>query len=123
MFNALFGGIGDKIGWSRTVRWFGIAGSALGLLAWWNVPHWVANSTGGYGISVLAGMAFGIMLAGFVPMGAIMADLVPENKGAAMAMYTTAAVVWTFKGLYAIAFVLVGFLKVPQEESGARVSH
>lgn len=146
LFNALYGGIGDKIGWSRTVRWFGIAGSAVGLLAWWYVPHWVSNSTGGYVISVIAGMLFGIMLAGFVPMGAIMANLVPEHKGAAMAMYTTAAggaafsgagvvllvklftdnntvVVWSFVVLYAVAFVLVGFLKVPQDEKGARSSH
>ncbi len=146
LFNALYGGIGDRIGWSRTVRWFGIAGSAIGLLAWWYVPHWVPNTTWGYLVSVIAGMAFGIMLAGFVPMGAIMANLVPEHKGAAMAMYTTAAggatfsgagvvllvkqftpsntaVVWAFVVLYAIAFVLVGFLKVPQDEAGARNSH
>ena len=119
----------------------------LWAFVWRYVPHWVSNSTRGYVIiSVLAGMAFGIMLAGFVPMGAIMANLVPEHKGAAMAMYTTAAggaafsgagvvllvkqftdnnaaVVWTFVGLYAIAFVLVGFLMVPKDESGARVSH
>ncbi len=61
----------------------------------------------------------------------------PEHKGAAMAMYTTAAggaaflgtgvvaavfalggggqaVTWTFVGLYACAFVMIHFLDVPQ---------
>ncbi|MEJ5945172.1 RbtT/DalT/CsbX family MFS transporter [Pseudokineococcus basanitobsidens] len=143
LVNALFGQVGDRIGWVRTVRWFGIFGSSLGLLAWWYVPQAVpAGSDWGYWLSVLAGVAFGVLLAGFVPMGAIMPNLVPEHKGAAMAMYTTAAggaafsgaavvavvqafggggqaVVWSFVGLYAVAFVLVGFLTVPQDEASA----
>lgn len=152
LFNAMFGAIGDRFGWVRTVRWCGVFGSAIGLLLWWYVPHLVpAGSTWGFVVSVLAGVAFGIMLAGFVPMGAIMPALHPEHKGAAMAMYTTAAggayflgagvcavvlniaaalgassfvansaVVWTFVALYACAFVMVGHLKVPQDEKGAR---
>ncbi|WP_432538041.1 MFS transporter [Kineococcus arenarius] len=136
--NAAFGALGDKIGWQRTVKWFGIVGSACGLLLWWYVPQLVpAGSDWGYVLSVLAGCIFGMLLAGFVPMGAIMPALAPDHKGAAMAMYTTAAggatflgsgvvalvygfggsdvaVVWAFVGLYACAFVMVGFLKVPQ---------
>lgn len=137
-FNAVFGAIGDKWGWLRTVRWFGIAGSALGLLAWWYIPHLVApGSDWGYWMSVVAGVVFGIMLAGFVPMGAIMPALTPTRQGAAMSMYTTAAggaaflgaavvaavlpwggnggVVWAFVALYAVAFVLTKFLKVPED--------
>ncbi|WP_208292763.1 MFS transporter [Naumannella halotolerans] len=140
--NALFGYIGDRWGWQRTVRWFGIFGSAVGLLAWWYVPHWVpAGSTWGYVLAVAAGCVFGCLLAGFVPMGAIMPALAPDHKGAAMAMYTTAAggsaflgsavvavvlaiglgnvgVVWAFIVLYAAAFVMIGFLKVPQPRLG-----
>jgi MFS family permease len=138
LFNALFGTIGDRWGWQRTVKWFGIVGSAVGLLAWWYVPRWVpADTTWGYVVAVAAGVAFGIMLAGFVPMGAIMPALAPDHKGAAMAMYTTAAggaafsgaavvavvkpwggnvgVVWAFVALYAVAFVLVSFLTVPED--------
>ena len=138
LVNAMFGAIGDKIGWQRTVQWFGIVGSACGLVLWWYVPQLVpAGSTWGYVLSVLAGCVFGMLLAGFVPMGAIMPALAPDHKGAAMAMYTTAAggatflgsavvwvvlqlggsdqaVVWSFVGLYAVAFVLVQFLRVPQ---------
>lgn len=141
LVNALFGWVGDKIGWQRTVKWFGIVGSATGLVAWWYVPQLVpAGSDWGYVLSVIAGCVFGCLLAGFVPMGAIMPALAPEHKGAAMAMYTTAAggaaflgtgvvaavlalggggqaVTWTFVGLYACAFVMIHFLKVPQGRS------
>ncbi|EME35666.1 alpha-ketoglutarate permease [Kocuria palustris PEL] len=136
-FNALFGYIGDQWGWIRTVRWFGIVGSALGLLAWWYVPHMVEpGSKYGYWLTVIAGTVFGILLAGFVPMGAVMPNLTPQHKGAAMAMYTTAAggaaflgslvvavvrpwggdagVVWAFVVLYGVAFALTRVLKVPQ---------
>lgn len=137
LFNAAFGALGDRIGWTTTVRWFGIVGSAIGLLAWWYVPHWVpAGSDWGYFVAVAAGTIFGIMLAGFVPLGAIMPALAPDHKGAAMAMYTTAAggatflgsavvalvrpwggdvgVVWAFVLLYGCAFVMTFFLKVDQ---------
>ncbi|MET0146900.1 MAG: RbtT/DalT/CsbX family MFS transporter [Ilumatobacteraceae bacterium] len=141
LVNALFGWVGDKIGWQRTVKWFGIVGSATGLVAWWYVPQLVpAGSDWGYVLSVIAGCVFGCLLAGFVPMGAIMPALAPEHKGAAMAMYTTAAggaaflgtgvvaavfalggggeaATWTFVGLYACAFVMIHFLKVPQGRS------
>ena len=142
LVNALFGAIGDRFGWQRTVKWFGIVGSALGLLLWWYVPQLVpAGSDWGYVLSVIAGCVFGCLLAGFVPMGAIMPALAPEHKGAAMAMYTTAAggaaflgtgvvaavfalggggqaATWTFVGLYACAFVMIHFLKVPQGDRG-----
>lgn len=142
-FNALFGAIGDKWGWQRTVKWAGVTGSAIGLLAWWYVPQLVEpGSDLGFALSCAAGMFFGIMLAGFVPMGAIMPALTPDHKGAAMAMYTTAAggaaflgaavvavvlpwgggagVVWAFVVLYAAAFVMVSFLKVPEDTAGSR---
>ena len=94
------------------------------------------GSTYGYWLTVIAGTVFGILLAGFVPMGAVMPNLTPQHKGAAMAMYTTAAggaaflgslvvavvrpwggdagVVWAFVVLYGVAFALTRVLKVPQ---------
>ena len=144
LVNAVFGAIGDRWGWRKTVQWFGVLGSALGLLAWWYVPHWVpAGSTWGFWVSVVAGCVFGCLLAGFVPMGAIMPELAPDFKGAAMAMYTTAAggsaflgsavvtvvyalglgntsVVWAFVLLYAAAFIMVQFLNVPADDKSHR---
>jgi MFS family permease len=146
LVNALFGWIGDKWGWRRTVQWFGVFGSAVGLLLWWYVPHIVpAGSTWGFWVSVLAGCVFGCLLAGFVPMGAIMPALAPDHKGAAMAMYTTAAggaaflgsavvyvmlwfgtgnagVVWGFVALYVLAFVMVSFLNVPEDAKAGRAA-
>ena len=143
LFNAAFGALGDRVGWTTTVRWFGIVGSAIGLLLWWYVPHWVpAGSDWGFVVSVIAGTVFGILLAGFVPLGAIMPALAPDHKGAAMAMYTTAAggatflgsfvvavvrpwggnvgVVWAFVVLYALAFLMTFALKVEQPRLGVK---
>ncbi|HET7315227.1 RbtT/DalT/CsbX family MFS transporter [Salinisphaera sp.] len=145
LLNAVFGAIGDRWGWVRTVRWFGVVGSALGLLAWWYVPHWVpAGSDWGYVVSVLAGVCFGVLLAGFVPLGAILPALTPDHKGAAMAMYTTAAggatflgtavvaivqpwggnvgVVWAFVALYACSFVMTWWLEVNQTAEGQQAT-
>ena len=143
LFNAAFGALGDRIGWTTTVRWFGIVGSAIGLLLWWYVPHWVpAGSDWGFVVAVIAGTVFGILLAGFVPLGAIMPALAPAHKGAAMAMYTTAAggatflgsfvvavvrpwggnvgVVWAFVALYVLAFLMTFALKVEQPRLGKK---
>ncbi|ALE75258.1 arabinose ABC transporter permease [Pseudonocardia sp. EC080610-09] len=144
LVNAVFGWVGDTWGWRRTVQWFGVFGSAVGLLLWWYVPQFVpAGSTWGFWVSVAAGCVFGCLLAGFVPMGAIMPALAPDHKGAAMAMYTTAAggaaflgsgvvalmlalgtgnvgVVWAFVALYVAAFVMVSFLDVPQDAKELR---
>ena len=81
--------------------------AGLALLAWWYVPHWVpAGSAWGYAVSVVAGVAYGIFLAGFVPMGAIMPENAPDHRGAAMAMYTTAAGGAFFLGSAVVAVVL-----------------
>src|SRR5699024_3613349 len=78
----------------------------------------------------------------FVPLGAIMPALAPDHKGAAMAMYTTAAggatflgsfvaavvrpwggnvgVVWAFVVLYALAFLMTFALKVEQPRLGVQ---
>lgn len=62
-FNVIFGMLGDRIGWRNTVRWFGAVFSGVSLLALYYLPAW----TGSYPLAVLAGIAFGIALAGFVP--------------------------------------------------------
>nr|WP_238589767.1 RbtT/DalT/CsbX family MFS transporter [Pseudonocardia sp. AL041005-10] len=107
LVNAVFGAVGDRWGWRRTVQWFGVFGSAVGLLLWWYVPQLVpAGSTWGFWVSVAAGCVFGCLLAGFVPMGAIMPALAPDHKGAAMAMYTTAAGGAAFLGSGVVALML-----------------
>lgn len=138
IFNAMFGNLGDRWGWLKTVRTFGLTGAAVGLLLWWYVAHWVTpGSTWGFWLTTLAGFFFSVMMAGFVPMGAIMSELAPKgHRGSSMAMYATAAggaalagplivalvkpfagnggVVWAFVVLYAIAFLVSGKLDIPQ---------
>ena len=123
-FNVVFGMIGDRLGWVSTVRWFGAVGSGLSLLALYYLPAW----TGSYGLAVLAGIAFGISLAGFVPLSAITASLEPSHPGAVMSAYNigmgasvavgpiivtlffdhvgAAGLIWIFVGMYAFAAVL-----------------
>ncbi|MBX7431136.1 MFS transporter [Mycobacterium sp. Y57] len=123
-FNVVFGMVGDRLGWVQTVRWFGAVGSGASLLALYYLPAW----TGSYGLAVLAGMAFGISLAGFVPLSAITASLEPSHPGAVMSAYNIgmgasvavgpiivtlfidrvgeAGVIWIFVGMYAFAAIL-----------------
>ncbi|UNN04930.1 MFS transporter [Rhodococcus opacus] len=123
-FNVVFGMIGDRLGWVRTVRWFGAVGSGVSLLALYYLPVW----TGSYALAILAGVAFGISLAGFVPLSAITAALEPSHPGAVMSAYNIGmgasvavgpllvaaflgtvgaeGMVWIFAGMYALAALL-----------------
>ena len=62
-------------------------------------------------LAVLAGMAYGTALAGFVPLGAIMATLAPESRGAAMSIMNLGSGLSTFIGP-AIAGVFLPLLGV-----------
>lgn len=108
IFNAAFGALGDKFGWVNTVRWFGIFSSGIALLIWWYAPHWVpAGSDWGYFVAVAAGVLYGTCLAGYTPIGAMFpAQVGPEHRGAAMAMYTTAAGGAIFLGSLVVSVVL-----------------
>ena len=75
--------MGDRIGWRRTITFVGSCGCAFTTLGLYYVPHIFGAN---YPLVVAAGMAYGIALAGFVPIAAIMAVLAPESKGAAMSI-------------------------------------
>ena len=51
-----------------------------------------------YTLAVVAGMAYGTALAGFVPIGAMMAILAPESRGAAMSIMNLGSGMSTFIG-------------------------
>jgi MFS family permease len=91
---------------------------------------------------MLAGMAYGAALAGFVPIAAIMARLAPESQGAAMSimnlgsglsiclgpaivgvflpLYGVKGVIWIFGALYLISAGISFTLKLPEEMVGRR---
>jgi len=106
--NLFWGYIGDRIGWRRTITFAGSCGCAVTTLGLYYVPHIFGAN---YALVVAAGMAYGIALAGFVPIAAIMAVLAPESKGAAMSIMNLGSGMSTWIGP-AIAGVFLPLLGV-----------
>jgi polyol permease family len=94
--NLFFGIIGDRFGWKRTVMWFGCVMCAVGVAALYFVPLLVGPN---FWLTVLCWAIFGIGLAGFVPLTALVPSLVTtEERGSALAVYTLAAGLSAFIG-------------------------
>lgn len=133
--NLLFGVIGDKFGWRRTVALFGGVGCGLSTLAlYYSMQGGPAN----YTLAVVSGMCFGAMLSAYTPLGAIMAALAPDRKGAAMAILNLGAgasawvgpaiagvflpvcgvggVMWIYAVLYFVSAALTWTMKVPEDK-------
>jgi len=130
--NLFWGWVGDKIGWRRTITFVGACGCALTTMGLFYVPHIFGPN---FILVMLAGMAYGIALAGFVPIAAIMAVLAPESRGASMSimnlgsglsmftgpaivgifqpMFGISGVIWIFALMYLIAAVLSYMLRIP----------
>jgi polyol permease family len=138
IWNLLFGIIGDRFGWRRTVAVCGGIGSAVTTLMLYYVPHTLGAN---YPLALVAGACYGATLAGFVPLSALMPSLVPHNKGAAMSMLNlgagastwlgpflvrlflvplgVAGVMWIFAGLYLVSAALTLLLTLPGERRTA----
>ncbi|MFD7025347.1 MFS transporter [Promicromonospora sukumoe] len=137
--NLAFGIIGDRFGWKRTVTWFGCVTCAVGLLLLFYVPQVVGPN---FGVTVLCWAIFGIGLAGFVPLTALVPSMVPtRDRGSALAVYTLAAglsaflgpvlvgllggaasmsvLVWVFTGLYLVGALLCQFLTSSEDPGQA----
>lgn len=133
--NLLFGIIGDKLGWRRTVALFGGVGCGISTLAlYYSMQGHPAN----YMAAVISGMCFGAMLSAYTPLGAIMAALAPDRKGAAMSILNLGAgasawvgpavagiflplfgvggVMWIYAILYFISAALAWTMKVPEDK-------
>jgi polyol permease family len=135
VWNLLFGVIGDRLGWRRTVALCGGLGSAVSTLALYYMPHLFGAN---FPLVALAGIFYGATLAGYVPLTALMPSLAPEHKGAAMSILNLGAgasvwvgpalvglflpvvgvvgVMWIFAGLYLFSGILALFLTLPTEE-------
>ncbi|MFM9372965.1 MFS transporter [Streptomyces sp. Da 82-17] len=132
VFNLLFGVLGDRFGWRRTVAWFGGVGCTVTSLLLYYVP----TALGGqYALCLLVAGLFGATLAGYVPLSALMPTLAPQHKGQAMAALNLGAgastfvgpaivalflgplgaqgVIWIFAAAYALSAVLALTLRTP----------
>ena len=108
IWNLLWGVLGDRIGWQRTVAWFGGVGSAITTLLLYYVPLAVGPR---FSLIVLVGMLYGATLAAYVPLSALMPSMAPEHKGAAMSALNLGAGASTFVGP-AIVGIFLGSLGV-----------
>lgn len=139
LFNLIFGFVGDKMGWRNTVMWFGGVGCAISTLLFYYTPQFAG---GNFWIVLIPGILWGALLAGYVPLSALVPSLVKKDKGAAMAILNLGAglpvfvgpaivgifigvvgnegVVWILAGLYLISAVLTKFITLPDN---AKTSH
>ena len=124
VFNLVFGIVGDKFGWGRTVTWFGGVGCALTVLLFYYSPQ-ICNN---FWFILICGILWCIMLAGYVPLSALVPSLVEKDKGAAVSVLNLGAglaaltgplivkifqaplgyggVAWILAGLYVVSAVL-----------------
>jgi len=134
IWNLLFGLIGDRFGWRKTVAYCGGFGCTLTTLALYYVP--ILHHS--LGMSVLVGVLYGATLAGYVPLSALMPSLAPDHKGAALSLLSLGAgmsvwvgpaivalllqpigvvgVMWVFAAMYLISGCLALTLTLPEEE-------
>jgi polyol permease family len=137
-FNLIFGFVGDSLGWKNTVMWFGGVGCAVTTLLFYYSPVLFGDS---FWLVMLSGVLWGALLAGYVPLSALVPSLVKKDKGAAMAVLNLGAglavfvgpaivgifigivgnegVVWILAGLYLISAILTWFISLPDNAKTA----
>jgi polyol permease family len=137
-FNLIFGFVGDQMGWRNTVMWFGGVGCAVSTLLFFYTPQLVGDN---FWVVLMAGVLWGALLAGYVPLSALVPSLVKKDKGAAMAILNLGAglpvflgpaivglfiglvgnegVVWILAALYLISAILTKFITLPDNAKTA----
>ncbi|MEO6001473.1 MAG: MFS transporter [Chitinophagaceae bacterium] len=138
VFNLIFGFVGDQLGWRNTVMWFGGVGCGLSTLLFFYSPQLFGGS---FWLVMLSGVLWGGLLAGYVPLSALVPSLVKKEKGAAMAILNLGAglpvfvgpaivgifigsignegVIWILAILYFISALLTKFITLPENAKTA----
>ncbi|KGI83043.1 major facilitator transporter [Actinopolyspora erythraea] len=81
--NLAFGVLGDYFGWRRTVTWFGCVGCAVSTPLW----YFATVASESFAVAATLGAVYGVLLAGFVPLSALMPSMVSnKDKGSALAV-------------------------------------
>lgn len=100
--NLFFGVFGDYFGWRRTVTWFGCVGCAITTPLW----YFASIAAADFAMAALFGAIFGVLLAGFVPLSALMPSMVAhKDKGAALAILNLGAGGAAFLGPVVVTLV------------------
>ena len=99
LFNLIFGIVGDHIGWGRTIVWFGGVGCAVSVLLFFYAPV-ICNN---FWFILACGALWCIMLAGYVPLSALVPSLVDKDKGAAVSVLNLGAGLAAFVGPLIVA--------------------
>jgi hypothetical protein len=110
--NPMWGRIGDRFGWRKTVTFAGGIGCAVTTLLVYFVPLTFPQS---FVLLAIVGALYGITLAGYVPLSALITSIVPEEEqGNAIAVYSLAAGASTVLGplVYLAAAPLLGTVGV-----------
>jgi polyol permease family len=138
IFNLIFGFVGDNMGWRNTVMWFGGVGCGISTLLFYYAPQFVGDN---FWLILLPGVLWGALLAGYVPLSALVPSLVKKDKGAAMAILNLGAglpvfvgpaivaifiglvgsggVIWILAILYFISAILTKFITLPDNAKTA----
>ena len=133
IFNLIFGIVGDKLGWSQTIIWFGGVGCAVGVLLFYYAPEIWNN----FWFILACGGLWCVMLAGYVPLSALVPSLVNKDKGAAVSVLNLGAglatfigpllvkllekpigytgIVWVIAALYIVSSVLTYYIAKPSK--------
>lgn len=141
IFNLIFGFVGDSLGWRNTVMWFGGVGCAVSTILFYYAPELFDNN---YWAVMAAGVLWGSLLAGYVPLSALVPSLVKKEKGAALAILNLGAglpvfvgpaivglligligsegVIWVLAILYLISAVLTKFITLPNNAKTAHLA-
>jgi polyol permease family len=134
IWNLLWGIFANRVGLRNTVMWFGGVGCAISLLLVYYVPTLFGPN---YFFTLVAMICYGILLAAYTPLSALMPSMAPENKGGAMAILNLGAglaefvgpalvaifepsiqvvgLIWLFAILHVIGAIMTHFLKLPAE--------
>ena len=110
--NPTWGRIGDRFGWRKTLTYAGGLGCAVTTLLVYFVPLAAPRS---FVLLAVVGVLYGITLAGYVPLSALVTSIVPDDEqGNAIAVYSLAAGLSTVLGplVYLAASPLLGTLGV-----------
>lgn len=134
-FNLIFGFVGDRFGWRNTISLFGGVGCGITTILFFYSPEWF---NGSFTLVLISGVLWGALLAGYVPLSALVPSLVSKGKGAAMAFLNlgaglsvfvgplivrafigpvgNAGVIWILAGLYFLSALLTRFITLPKTD-------